>query len=76
MGMCAEVGAASAMLTDGEKEIQMILAMMSDGSIGAPCGKCREFLAQMGGNPLVILSQDSGIYLNELLPYSWLDEKE
>ena len=35
------------MITNGENEIRRVLAIMPDGKTGAPCGACREFMAQL-----------------------------
>lgn len=35
------------MITNGEKGIRRVLAIMPDGKTGAPCGACREFMAQL-----------------------------
>ena len=35
------------MITNGENEIKRVLALMPDGLTAAPCGACREFMAQL-----------------------------
>ncbi len=80
LGMCAERNAIASMLTHGEHEIEKIVAVMSDGKVGSPCGACREMLMQ--------LSQDSGeieilvdyetqktVKLGELVPDWWGKER-
>lgn len=47
LGICAERSAMFAMLTAGEQEIDKVLAIMPDGSSGAPCGACRELMVQL-----------------------------
>ena len=47
LGICAERNAMFNMITNGENEIRRILAIMPDGKTGAPCGACREFIAQL-----------------------------
>ncbi len=47
LGICAERNAMFNMITNGENEIRRILAIMPDGKTGAPCGACREFMAQL-----------------------------
>ncbi len=51
LGMCAERNALANMITNGESEIRKVLAIMPDGSCGAPCGACREFMMQLGVDP-------------------------
>ena len=47
LGICAERNAMFNMLTNGENRIKRVLAIMSDGNNGAPCGACREFMVQL-----------------------------
>ena len=47
LGICAERNAIFNMLTNGEHQIRKVLAVMPDGSCGAPCGACRELMVQL-----------------------------
>ena len=47
LGICAERNAIFNMLTNGEQEIEKVLAILPDGSSGAPCGACRELMVQL-----------------------------
>ncbi|MDE5946470.1 MAG: cytidine deaminase [Oscillospiraceae bacterium] len=47
LGICAERNAIFNMITNGEKEILRVLAILPDGKIGAPCGACRELMVQL-----------------------------
>ena len=47
LGICAERNALFNMITNGEQEIARVIAVMPDGSTGAPCGACREFMVQL-----------------------------
>lgn len=47
LGICAERNAIFNMITNGEHEIQKVLAVMSDRKTGAPCGACRELMVQL-----------------------------
>ena len=47
LGICAERNAIFNMLTNGEQEIDKVLALLPDGSGGAPCGACRELMVQL-----------------------------
>lgn len=47
LGICAERNAIFNMITNGEQEIDKVLAILPDGSNGAPCGACRELMVQL-----------------------------
>lgn len=47
LGVCAERNAIFNMLTNGEQEIDKVIAVMPDGKTGAPCGACRELMVQL-----------------------------
>lgn len=47
LGICAERNAIFQMITNGEQEIRRVLALMPDGTAAAPCGACRELMAQL-----------------------------
>ena len=47
LGICAERNAIFNLLTNGEHEIRKVLAVMPDGTNGAPCGACRELMVQL-----------------------------
>ena len=48
LGVCAERNAIFNMITNGEHEIDKVLCIMPDGSVGgAPCGACRELMVQL-----------------------------
>ena len=50
IGMCAERNALSTMLTFGENEVDRVVSVYEDGNIIPPCGICREFMMQLGGD--------------------------
>lgn len=50
LGMCAERNAIANMLTNGENEIEKVVAVMPDGKVGLPCGACRELMMQLSEN--------------------------
>ena len=47
LGICAERNAIFNMITNGELEIKKVIAILPDGSSGAPCGACRELMVQL-----------------------------
>ena len=76
MGFCAEHAAIAAMLTAGEDKVAQIVAVNWDTSVLPPCGRCREFLLQLG-NPetQVLVAEDTAVPVKDLLPYSWQDAR-
>ena len=78
LGICAERNAIFNMITNGEHEITKVLAIMPDGSSGAPCGACRELMVQLMPdgykNIEILMDYESGriITLGELTPEWWI----
>ena len=50
LGMCAERNAIANMITNGESQIDKVVAVMPDGRVGSPCGACREYMMQLDKN--------------------------
>lgn len=76
LGMCAERNAIANMITHGESQIDKLVAVMSDGSVGSPCGVCREYMMQLDRNSgdieiLLDLKTQKTIRLKELIPDWW-----
>lgn len=74
MGFCAEHSAIAAMITGGEYKIKKIVAVLADGTILPPCGRCREFMYQVHEDNLdadVLIEKNKVVKLKELLPYPW-----
>lgn len=74
MGFCAEHAAAAAMITAGESHVRKMIAVGWDGRIMPPCGRCREFIAQLHDSNMeaeVMVGKDIIAELNKLLPYDW-----
>ncbi len=73
IGFCAEHSAIAAMLNGRETVIEKIVAVTII-DILAPCGRCRELMAQVDSRNLqceVILPQGKVLTLKDLLPYTW-----
>lgn len=73
LGMCAERNAIANMITNGESQIDKVVAIMPDGNVGSPCGACREFMMQLdkdSGEIEILLSLDTKkvVKLKELVP--------
>src|ERR671919_558386 len=47
LGFCAEVAAVAEMLKARETHILAVVAVSTGGVLGAPCGRCRETMAQV-----------------------------
>ncbi len=78
LGICAERNAIFNMLTNGDDEIEKVLAVMPDGKTGAPCGACRELMVQLMPESYkaveIMLDYETGktITLGELTPEWWI----
>lgn len=80
LGMCAERNAIANMITHGESEIDKVVAVMSDGRVGSPCGACRELMMQLSerSSEIQILTDRerySYVTLGELMPDWWGKER-
>ena len=78
LGICAERNAIFNMITNGEQEIQKVIAILPDGSSGAPCGACRELMVQLmpekykGIEIMMDYQQERIMALGELTPEWWI----
>lgn len=78
LGICAERNAMFNMITNGEDEIRRVLAIMPNGKTGAPCGACREFMAQLmigkyeSVEIMLDYEREKVVTLRELTPEWWL----
>lgn len=79
LGICAERNAIFNMITNGEQQIDKVIAILPDGSTGAPCGACRELMVQlMAGHYRdveILLDYATGrtVTLGEITPEWWID---
>ena len=75
MGFCAEHSAIASMITHGEQRISKIVAVLGDGTILSPCGRCREFMRQVDSDNMdrteVLLPGGKVVKLRDLLPHAW-----
>lgn len=78
LGICAERNAIFQMITNGEQEIRRVLAIMSDGRTGPPCGACRELMVQLMPDRyrqveiMLDYETEKTITLGELTPLWWI----
>ena len=80
LGMCAERNAIANMITNGECQIDKVVAIMPDGRVGSPCGACREFMMQLDKSSgeieiLLDLESEKTVTLGELMPDWWGAER-
>ena len=80
LGMCAERNAIANMITNGEHQIDKVVAVMPDGRVGSPCGVCREYMMQLDKDSgeieiLLDLERKKTIRLKELIPDWWGTER-
>ncbi len=79
LGICAERNAIFNMITNGEQVIEKVIAILPDGSSGAPCGACRELMVQLMPGKykdidiMIDYSKDRVMKLGELTPEWWID---
>lgn len=78
LGIGAERNAIFNMITNGEQEITKVLAILPDGSNGAPCGACRELMVQLMPDTyknieiLMDYTTERIIKLGEITPEWWI----
>lgn len=78
LGICAERNAIFNMITNGEHEIEKVLAVMPDGRTGPPCGACRELMVQLMPRSYrrieIMLDYENRrtVSLGELTPQWWI----
>ena len=78
LGICAERNAIFNMITCGESRISKVLAILPDGTTGAPCGACRELMVQLNPGQYrdiqIMLDYENGtiVTLGELTPQWWI----
>ena len=76
LGMCGERNAIANMITNGESQIDKVVAVMPDGRVGSPCGACREYMMQLDKDSgdieiLLDLETQKTVRLRELIPDWW-----
>jgi len=76
LGMCAERNAIANMITNGESQIDKVVAVMPNGKVGSPCGACREYMMQLDRESgeieiLLDLETEKTVRLKELIPDWW-----
>ena len=78
LGICAERNAIFNMVTCGESQISKVLAILPDGTTGAPCGACRELMVQLMPDTyqdveiMLDYEKEKIVTLGELTPQWWI----
>lgn len=63
-GICAERVAVFKAVSEGERKFIALAVVTSNG--GAPCGSCRQVLAEFGLDTLILIADAEGRLLNEM----------
>lgn len=76
LGMCAERNAIANMITNGESKIDKVVAIVEDGSVGSPCGACREYMMHLDKDSseieiLIDYKTRKTVRLKDLIPDWW-----
>ncbi len=75
VGMCAEQAALGAAVTAGARRFRRLALSVSRGGPASPCGRCRQALAEFGGELVIVSEGASGgreeWTLSELLPHGF-----
>lgn len=71
ISLCAECGIVSSLHDSGGGRLVAVTAMHADGTILAPCGRCRQLLLEAGGGALMVDGAAGPRPLSELLPDSF-----
>ena len=80
LGICADRNAIFNMITNGVQKIKKVIAILPDGSSGAPCGACRKLMVPlMPGNHKdieIMMDYKSGriVRMGELTPEWWIKQ--
>lgn len=75
IGFCGEHSAIANMVTNEEYLIKKIVAVLEDGTILPPCGRCRELIYQINEDNYeytdIIVDKNKIVKLKDLLPDLW-----
>jgi cytidine deaminase len=66
--LCAECGLVSALHMSGGGRLRAVVCVDGDGSLLAPCGRCRQLLYEAGGSALLVLRDRGPVPITALLP--------
>ena len=66
--LCAECSMISQMALAGSRDLAYVVCLDEYGKLLAPCGRCRQLLAEFGGERCQVLTADGPVTLSYLLP--------
>ena len=78
LGICAERNAIFNMLTNGEDAMKRVVAINWEGKVLAPCGACRELMAQLMPQDyrnievMMDYEKEEVLTLGDLMPRWWI----
>lgn len=75
LSICAERVALTAAVAAGHRHIRAIAVAVGDGANGAPCGACRQFIAEFGLQMPVAFMRDGTVVettAEALLPHAFV----
>lgn len=80
LGNCAERSAIIFMISHGENQIDKLVCVMADKSVGMPCGACREYMMQLCKDSknteiLININTKETTTLSQLLGSWWGDNR-
>jgi len=71
IAVCAEAVAIGMAASEGDTEIETIVAVDANGKVVSPCGMCRELISDYSSKAKVIIPGTAGehvVFIDELLP--------
>ncbi len=69
--LCAESSLVSNMVSEAEYLLKAIVTCDKEGELLAPCGRCRQVLAEFSDDETLILTPDGPKKFLDLLPWSF-----
>jgi len=81
LSLCAERSAMAAAITAGAKRFAAVVVVTDADPPGTPCGACRQWMAELGGDGLLVVAANMmgrfrQFTLDQLLPDAFLLELE
>jgi cytidine deaminase len=71
IGICAEVNLGGHLVASGGGRLVAVAVVAGDGEPISPCGRCRQFLYELGGADLLVDRPGGPLTLGELLPHAF-----
>ena len=66
--LCAECSLISDLIRTGGGRLVAVSTVQADGTVVAPCGRCRQLLYEHGGDELTVDWEPEPLRLSDLLP--------